>query len=168
MCARLTAEDHAVCLELCARIYKESSTVCLHAHVACASQKRRRWTVTSKTEQACLNDKYMLQVDELVGKQRSIGWQTFYYASCPKTKQLWADATKEAHVDYWGQANWFWSHVQPGKISMESARGELVRRGSRLTQHLPNLLRLRSELIAHELKEMIAAKEAIIAAQRRP
>ena len=166
--ARVGAEDLAVCLELCSKTYKESGVVRLHAHVALASKKRLRWTVTSPAQQTFLGGRYMLQTDEVMGKQRKIGWQTFYYTSCPKISQLWFYATKEPFTDYLVNANWIWNHLQAGKLSVEAARHELIRGGSRLTQHLPNLDRLRSELIAHELKGTIAEKEAAFAAQRRP
>ena len=65
-------------------------------------------------------------------------------------------------------ANWIWNLIQSNKMTVETARGELIRTGSRLTAHLPNLDRLRSELIARELSGTIAEREAAFAAQRRP
>ena len=165
---RVGAEDFAVCLELCSKTYKDEGVVRLHAHVALASTKRLRWVVKSLAEQVFLNGSYRLQTDEVVGKQRKIGWQTFYYTSCPKKSQLWSYATKQPFDDYLVNANWIWNHVQAGKISVEAAKAEFIRCGNRLTQHLPNLDRLRSELIALQLAETIAAKEAAFAAERRP
>lgn len=164
---RLGADDVAVCLELCPKTYKDSGVVRLHAHVALACHTKMRFRL-SEAQQTFLGGKYKLQTDEVMGKQRKIGWQTFYYTSCPKISQLWSYATKEPFADYLVNANWIWNHLQSGKISVESARHELVRTCGRLTQHLPNLDRLRSELIARELSGTIAEREAAFAAQRRP
>ena len=71
-----SAEDWAVCLELCPKTYKEG-TVRLHAHVAIQWSKRQKWRL-SLSDMVFLGGNYTLQSEDAMARCRKAGWQSFY------------------------------------------------------------------------------------------
>ena len=66
-----SAEDWAVCLELCPKTYAEG-TVRLHAHVAIQWSKRQKWRM-SASDMGFLGGKYTLQSEYVVARRRKAG-----------------------------------------------------------------------------------------------
>ena len=161
-----SADDWATCLEMCPKTFKEG-TVRLHAHVGLQWTKRQKWRLSS-SDMTFLNGKYALQSEDAMARRRKTGWQSFYYVVAPKVSQLFMMSTKEKFVDFSVNPHWIWNLVQCRKMSIQSARDELVASGNRLTAHLPNIDKLMTELVAVELREKISCKEAHFAKTRHP
>jgi len=164
---RISADDYAVCLELCGKTLKATGTIRLHCHIACMSARSMSIWVNDERATSFLDGKFMITTEDS-RRKRSPGWQTFYYVLAPKVGQLYQYTTKAPYDDFAVDANWIWNLVQSQKLGVSEARKELVRSCKCLTRHLPNVDRVRSELVALHLHETIAAKEVEFAKARKP
>jgi len=164
---RLGADDYAVCLELCASSWRAHQVLRLHAHVAAASLRPMTMYLESR-KLRFLGSPAHITSEDCSRRKRAVGWQTFYYVCAPKIGSLWSWASKQPFVDYQVSCEWIWSLLQSRKISLQQARDEMVRQTKCLTRHLPNVDRVRSELVALQLKDTIAKKEEEFQKHRKP
>ena len=85
LAVEFSADDWAVCLELCPKTYAEG-TVRLHAHVAIQWSKQQKMRL-SGSDMVFLDGRYTLQSGDAMARRRKAGWQSFYYVVAPKTTQ---------------------------------------------------------------------------------
>ena len=71
LAVEFSAEDWAVCLELCPKTYAEGS-VRLHAHLALQWSKRQKWRM-SASDMVFLDGKYTLQSEDAMARRRKAG-----------------------------------------------------------------------------------------------
>ena len=164
---RLGAHDYAICLELCTKTWRSLQMLCVHAHVAVTSQRMMSLNGASRKVRF-MGSPAHVSSEDVSRRKRATGWQTFYYVTAPKVGALYSWSTKTAYLDYPVSCEWIWTLLQSQKMDLEVARHEMVKSTKCLTRHLPNVDKVRSELVALQLRDHIAAKEKVFLEKRKP
>ena len=163
----LGACEYTVGLEVCSTTWAEEGVLRLHAHLAFIAAQRMSVAPKELRARKFLGSSFQVSAEN-AGMRRCLGWSSFYYVQAPKLGHLFHTGTKMAYDGFPVSAEWVWTLVQSKKMDAKNAKSELLRQAKCLTRHLPNLARLVAESIAHDLDEVIAAKENILEKGRTP
>ena len=111
----------------------------------------------------CIRD----HANPTVANRKRVGWAGFYYVVAPKTFQLEEYNTKEPFLELPVNGLWIWNIAEGEKISIESARSEVVKWSYCLRGHTEALDKLSAERQRLDLAARIEANERIVLSSGR-
>ena len=104
--------------------------------------------------------------DSAKKRRKASDWSAFYYVVTPKIGSVFTHSSQRAFKDFSVNAEWVWNLLQQEKLTLETARAEILRGKKNLRRHYDNLDLLSKELTAQDLREEIARKNVELAAKR--
>ena len=129
---------YALAFELCSQTLQESRAVRVHAHLCCRSFQRV--SIESPSLLAWQGGEPHTSRGFSQNRQRAVaGNACFYYLQCPKIGSIYQAANLKPFQDYLVSGEWVFNLLQQDKMTLEDARGQIIRSAKNLQRMLPNL-----------------------------
>ena len=118
-------------VEFCPSTLKNERSLRLHAHLFLRSTARFRVADQPFLSFHGCSPHVSLSIMGMA-MRAGTAFQGHYYLNSPKISSVNVASNKVPFVDYMVNTQWIWNSVQSGKMSYQSARGELIRCGKNL------------------------------------